>query len=183
VVVVCIPSNYHWILVRFVCNKMRVSELNVSELGLLRVLQDELFPVHYSDHFYESLLDPAQSHISLLLWSNDDQLIGAATARIINTQEAYLSTLGIRQDYRLQGLGHTILKDITHRIWNKGCAKITLHVKADNIQAIQLYTKHGFKVTKHLKEHYYFQDQHHDALEMEALSPYVQSKWDYCIIA
>jgi ribosomal protein S18 acetylase RimI-like enzyme len=161
---------------------MHLSELcSASDLDPLRTLNEELFPVHYSDQYYSALLDPAL-HVSILLLNEDHQLVGAATARFTEG-EAYISTIGIRRDGRKQGLGTLLLKDIVQRIWNRGCTKITLHVKADNIPAIELYRKHGFQTTKRIKDHYYFQEQHHDALEMIALSPNKETKWDYCVLA
>ncbi len=156
-------------------SNFRFRRLEASDLEEIKVLQDHLFPVKYSDHFYNSLVNEPEVMMTLLATDECDKPIGVVTARVRrdNPRLGYIATLGVRDDYRRRGLGSELLeKMVTHLDQNRRVERIHLHVKSDNESALKLYEKHGFTKKQYLEQHYYFDDQHHDAWELEK---YVQT--------
>lgn len=53
--------------------------------------------------------------------------------------------MGIHADYRRQGLGQRLLSACIEKAWRKGLTRIELEARSDNVAAIRLYEKLGFK--------------------------------------
>jgi hypothetical protein len=47
-----------------------------------------------------------------------------------------------------------------------GCFQVSLHVKADNVGALEFYEKHGFTNRKFLKEYYFIGGKFHDGYSL-----------------
>uniref|UniRef100_A0A7S2U2D6 N-alpha-acetyltransferase 60 n=1 Tax=Lotharella oceanica TaxID=641309 RepID=A0A7S2U2D6_9EUKA len=137
-------------------------------------LHDVLFPVKYSDSFFNSLIRRDDMHTILAFSVEDGVLTGVSTARIEEKSEScyairegYISTLGVKPGYRRHGLGKFLLEKTVELLEKQqSCSAIKLHVKADNIPAINLYYKTGFELLEHLVNHYYFDGKRHDALHL-----------------
>lgn len=72
--------------------------------------------------------------------------------------------------HRGKGLGDRLLKEAIYRIKrNKGVSKIALSVLADQIPAVNLYMKHGFRVVGVLEKELRFRGKFYDELVMERL--------------
>ena len=64
--------------------------------------------------------------------------------------ECYESELGIvvRKEFRAKGIGSMLLNTLIGEAIRTNVTKITLIVMKDNVPAINLYRKHGFKIIK-----------------------------------
>mmetsp|Transcript_43280 Transcript_43280/g.69689 ORF Transcript_43280/g.69689 Transcript_43280/m.69689 type:complete len:279 (+) Transcript_43280:136-972(+) len=144
---------------------------DIKELVLLHEI---LFPVKYSESFYNSLL-----HKDMLAVVGIDEktqkIIGVSTARVeddnesscYSRREGYISTLGVAPSYRRCGLGRFLLERTVELLENERNVSATrLHVKADNIAAIKMYYKSKFEMAEHLVSHYFFDGKYHDALHL-----------------
>mmetsp|Transcript_13376 Transcript_13376/g.27082 ORF Transcript_13376/g.27082 Transcript_13376/m.27082 type:complete len:210 (+) Transcript_13376:46-675(+) len=145
-----------------------------EDIPEIRSLHDVLFPVKYSDSFFNSLLIREEMHTILAFSAEDGVLTGVSTARIEEKsdscyaiREGYISTLGVKPGYRRNGLGKFLLEKTVELLEKEqNCSAIKLHVKADNIPAINMYYKTGFELLEHLVNHYYFDGKRHDALHL-----------------
>jgi len=143
----------------------------IGDVPQVKELHDELFPVKYSERFYASLVEKPYCAV-LVLDSSTNILVGVATGRVQvgdeEQVEGYIATFGVHPNFRRKGLGRTLLSLIIDVL--KAEAKcdvdVELHVKSDNQPAIQLYVSEGFKVMETLKDHYFFDERHHDALRL-----------------
>ena len=91
------------------------------------------------------------SFIPLIVRGVDGQCAGFAYLQMRgrNTDGRYLTTLGILvgNDYRLKGIGSQLMGSLIKHAEENSVGKIWLTVFADNEPAINLYQKHGFKIT------------------------------------
>ena len=78
--------------------------------------------------------------------------------------EAHISNIAIRPDYRGQGLGKILLLHLLEEAVAKGARKATLEVRRSNIIAQDMYSSFGFKIVSVRKN--YYSDEHEDALIM-----------------
>merc|ERR1711924_180170 len=144
-------------------------------------LHRALFPVVYSNKFYQDLLSP--DHVSILAF-NANGLVGAATAVIEMGPEqksgvgpgpctkgqttAYIMTLGVASCHRRRGLGRRLLKMIVEEC---NADRYTLHMKVGNHGALQMYLNFGFEVTEELPNHYNIDGKTYDALSLVYYPP------------
>jgi ribosomal protein S18 acetylase RimI-like enzyme len=56
--------------------------------------------------------------------------------------------LAVHKSVRKQGIGGLLLDEVENRLRSKGCLKCYLLAFADNMSAIQLYKKHGWREQK-----------------------------------
>ena len=75
--------------------------------------------------------------------------------------------MGILKDYRGQGVGSQLLKEVTEHAWVSGLKRLELEVFADNITAIHLYKKHGY-VQEGVKRYARFLDGQYQDMVMMA---------------
>jgi len=119
-------------------------------------------------------------YVSILGFDKDtNELVGIVVARLpvkaaeqgqLNDidLEGYIATLGVRPGFRGKGLGRILLKKMIALLRSEVSESldISLHVKADNANAIKMYLACGFYVTEDIKSHYYIEGQHHDAFKL-----------------
>ncbi|MCS7096641.1 MAG: ribosomal protein S18-alanine N-acetyltransferase [Candidatus Bathyarchaeota archaeon] len=77
---------------------------------------------------------------------DNDQLVG------------HILTIDISEKYRRKGIGVKLLQEMEKIFAGKGVAKCRLEVREDNIAAIKLYSKLGYKKAGMLP--YYYKDKH-----------------------
>lgn len=155
-----------------------VTEKNV---GLMRVLNQALYPVKYADSFYQDILATQDfTQFGANLWQGApgagatscaihplrcaavylrDLLVGAICSRLEpqedQTFKLYILTLGVLEPYRRLGLGSRMLTHICNKTSEQPDIKqIYLHVQVGNDAARLFYKAHGFTEGK-LVENYY----------------------------
>lgn len=172
-----------------------------EDLDGLQRLQDDLFPVRYSQNFYQSLVSGRDPHNVCILATNRNEIIGVASARVIfpnksgtppsplsrriSDREGYISTLGVHPEFRRIGLGRALLHRIIDFLRQEfRCKTATLHVHVENSAAIALYKNEGFRVDKILQNHYFFDEKHHDALELvkDLRADKAENSWSSCVV-
>ena len=87
------------------------------------------------------------------LESGDSIMVGMACLWSI-AEEAHITLLGIHPDYRRQGFGQLLLLVLLKEAIARKLEWATLEVNVNNIQAIDLYKKFGFKVAGTRKNYY-----------------------------
>ena len=81
----------------------------------------------------------------------DNELIGEVW--ILKKEGSYhLMRLGVREEYRNQGVGTWIISQIEDYIINIGESEIYLGVEKDNIKALSLYQKLGYEIIAEKKD-------------------------------
>ena len=78
--------------------------------------------------------------------------------------EAHITTIGVRNAYRRQGLGELLLISIIELATGNGARVVTLEVRASNSVALELYEKYGFRRVGVRKG--YYTDNREDAIIM-----------------
>lgn len=82
-----------------------------------------------------------------------EQIIGMACLWSI-VDEAHITLLGVHPDYRRQGLGQLLLFTLLEDAIARQLKWATLEVNENNLGAINLYQKYGFKVAGKRKGYY-----------------------------
>lgn len=80
---------------------------------------------------------------------NNNQDIAACSV-YCNRQDAFISSIAVKKDFRNQRVATNLLKETIIHVKGKNCLKLLLKVWDENIAAVKLYEKVGFSLS--LKE-------------------------------
>ncbi|KDQ53464.1 hypothetical protein JAAARDRAFT_161507 [Jaapia argillacea MUCL 33604] len=151
--------------------KVSFASLTPNNLGTVRKLNSVLFPIKYSEKFYQDILSPEVEDYCKLVYYNDIP-VGTICCRmeIKNGQtRLYLMTMGVLAPYRSLGLGSQSLEAVMSAAASTSkpqLASIYLHVQVGNDAAKRFYERHGFtEVARH--ENYYKKIEPRDAWILE----------------
>ena len=107
--------------------------------------------------------EAASERAFYLLVLEDERIIGYAGTWII-LDEAQITNVAIAPEYRGQGIGSQLLKELICQVKARGATAMTLEVRPSNAPAIALYTSFGFRDTG--RRPGYYQDNGEDAIIM-----------------
>ncbi|KIY44438.1 N-acetyltransferase NAT13 [Fistulina hepatica ATCC 64428] len=153
--------------------RVSFSSVTPNNLGTIRKLNSVLFPIKYSEKFYDTILTPELEDYNKLVYYNDIP-VGVIACRLEKAetghQNLYLMTLGVLAPYRSRGLGAKALEEVVSAVQSSAAKhkidKIYLHVQLSNGDAKRFYEKHGFKEVG-IQEDYYKRIQPHGAWVLE----------------
>jgi [ribosomal protein S18]-alanine N-acetyltransferase len=92
----------------------------------------------------------------------EGRIVGYLGSHVI-IDEAHVTTFGVHPDYRGRRIGERLLADMLSHAVRSGCERITLEVRAGNVEAQGLYRKYGFSPVS-LRKRYYADEE--DAVVM-----------------
>lgn len=151
-----------------------------DNVGQLRKLNSVVFPVSYSDKFYDAVVKEDDKNIVKLAYHSDN-VVGAITCRIetglpsetpstpdapatfaatkdesaAKQKRVYIMTLGVLSAYKRYGVGTEMLQSLIAYIEKrKDIAEVYLHVQVNNADAVAFYKRNGFEVVNTLKGYY-----------------------------
>ena len=101
-----------------------------------------------------SVRDEANASLAFHLTSSPHTEIGKSNAAFFQ-KSACLYGFEIEEEYRNQGFGKEALLLFIDYIKSQGCSLLYLHVSDDNVPALRLYEKTGFRVTETLSYYLY----------------------------
>ena len=96
----------------------------------------------------------------IYLASSGDDIVGKVNLHFLD-HEVGIYGLGIKPEFRGQGLGKQLLRKSLSIIKAEGSQRAMLQVEAENDTALNLYIKSGFKLRSTMK---YFTFSHSDVL-------------------
>lgn len=79
---------------------------------------------------------------------------------------AELANIAVKKQYQKQGFGLMMMKHLEQQAMDNGCETISLEVRVNNQQAINLYNKCGFTTINIRKDYYETKDGHVDGYLM-----------------
>jgi len=130
--------------------KLDLVQITPKNIGQVRVLNLNCFPIQYKDPFYEQLLANAQF---VRLGYFADCLVGTVGCKI-ESKKFYIMTLGVLENYRRFGFATQLLDWAMDTARSEELSEIVLHVQTNNEAAIEFYKKNGFHVERTENDYY-----------------------------
>ncbi|EIM79178.1 N-acetyltransferase NAT13 [Stereum hirsutum FP-91666 SS1] len=139
--------------------RVSFASLTPNNLGTVRKLNSVLFPIKYSEKFYQDILLPEAEDFCKLGASScsfgstvyyNDIPVGTVCCRFETKDgeaQIYLMTMGVLAPYRSLGIGSQcleLIKNAASAYKNTKIRRIYLHVQISNEGAKQFYQRHGF---------------------------------------
>ena len=103
-----------------------------------------------------------------LIAEMDDEIVGSAEVCKLSGRESHVGTLGIgvKSGYRRIGIATKLIETLTQRAKHQGLKIILLAVYENNVPAITLYRKLGFKEIGRTPKGVYWEGKYIDDIKM-----------------
>jgi len=139
--------------------------LRRCELGdIIPVMEINLrtLPEHYSDYFYESLLEELPE--AFIVAEISGKVIGYIMCKMEHgfsnfkklgfVKKGHVVSIAVMDEYRGKGFGSAIVNEGINGVKIRQCSELYLEVRCSNNDAVRLYEKLGFSINQRLKTYY-----------------------------
>ena len=135
------------------------------ELGdIIPVMEINLktLPEHYSDYFYESLLDELPE--AFIVAETSGKIMGYIMCKIEHgfsnfkklgfVKKGHIVSIAVIDEHRRKGFGSILVDEAIKGVKTIQCSELYLEVRCSNNDAVKLYEKLGFSIIQRLKSYY-----------------------------
>ena len=139
--------------------------LRRCELGdIIPVMEINLktLPEHYSDYFYESLLEELPE--AFVVAEISGKIVGYIMCKMEHgfsnfkklgfVKKGHVVSIAVMNEYRSKGFGSALVNESIKGVKIRQCSELYLEVRCSNNDAVRLYEKLGFSITQRLKAYY-----------------------------
>jgi len=132
----------------------------------------EEYSLEKEEAWLQNTLNEIKFKKNYILWAViNGQIIGNVDIKVGRAREEHVGTIGLMvdSDFRGQGLGEYLIRQILEKGQEMGLKIATLNVFSDNIPALKLYEKVGFKEYGRLSKGFFRKEKFSDKIEMHRL--------------
>ena len=139
--------------------------LRRCELGdIIPVMEINLrtLPEHYSDYFYESLLEELPE--AFIVAEISGKIVGYIMCKLEHgfsnfkklgfVKKGHVVSVAVIDGHRNKGIGSVLVEEAIKGVKIRECSEMYLEVRCSNNDAVRLYEKLGFSITQRLKAYY-----------------------------
>jgi len=119
-------------------------------------------PEHYSDYFYESLLEELPE--AFVVAEISGKIMGYIMCKMEHgfsnfkklgfVKKGHVVSIAVMNEYRSKGFGSALVNESIKGVKIRQCSELYLEVRCSNNDAVRLYEKLGFSITQKLKAYY-----------------------------
>ncbi|KIL35738.1 alanine acetyltransferase [Cohnella kolymensis] len=145
-------------------DRMNYRSMTLDDIGMIVQIERESFTAPWSEEAFRTELTQ-NAFAKYMIMELDDKVLGYGGMWLI-VDEAHVTNIAIREQYRGQGYGKKLLREMMKTALWLGALRMTLEVRVSNERAQSLYRKMGFYPSG-IRPAYY-SDNREDALIMWA---------------
>ena len=150
--------------------KIDIQEMSLNDLEKIKDILISDFDDFWNYNILKEELESINSKY-IVVKTNDGEIIGFAGIKII-LDSADIMNIVVKKSWRNQGVGNLLLNNLISLCKELNLVSLSLEVNEDNLPAIHLYEKFGFKQISVRKN--YYQDK--DGMIMQ----YLMHKGSFC---
>ena len=136
------------------------SDVIISDLDGIYMIEQE----SYAHPWTKGILkDCINNHYDFYIAKYNDNIIGYIIAKI-SIYETHILNLTISKNFRSDGIASQLLEMVFAKCFIMNSLNLYLETRVDNIPAIHLYEKHGFRRIAIRKDYYKTPDGREDAI-------------------
>ena len=119
-------------------------------------------PEHYSDYFYESLLEELPE--AFIVAEISGKIVGYIMCKIEHgfsnfkklgfVKKGHVVSIAVIDTHRRKGFGSVLVDEAIKGVKLRQCTELYLEVRCSNTDAVKLYEKLGFSIIQRLKSYY-----------------------------
>lgn len=132
-------------------NKFQISAMTLEDFENIQ----DIFTTDFDSFWNPSILKQEllcdNSHF--IVAKNEDEIIGFAGFKVL-LEDADLMNIVVKKSYRNKGVGSLLLKNLMDLFFSFSLVSLYLEVNENNLPAIHLYQKFGFKKIDVRKNYY-----------------------------
>ena len=136
-------------------DNLKFSKMNISDLNQISNNLTTEFDDFWNYDIFKNELESENSHYFISKLNNE--IVGFIGIKCI-LDEAEIMNIIVKKAYRNMKVGSFLLESLILNINNYKIKKINLEVNSNNISAISLYKKYGFKIDGIRKKYYGLDD-------------------------
>jgi len=143
-------------------DRIRFEPMRVRDIDDILTIEHQSFPTPWSRMAY---------HRELVVNDYATYLVGRLNNHIVSyggmwvvLDEAHVTNIAVRPDHRRSGLGRLTMLALEAKALELGASRMTLEVRASNLEARRLYEGLGYRGTGVRRN--YYSDTHEDAIVM-----------------
>ena len=137
-------------------NEVQITEMSLSDLENIKEILISDFDDFWNYNILKSELESSNSKY-IIAKTNDGEIIGFAGIKII-LDNADIMNIVVKKSWRNQGVGNLLLNNLISLCKELNLVSLSLEVNEDNLPAIHLYEKVGFKKIGLRKNYYNWKD-------------------------
>lgn len=137
-------------------NEVQITEMSLSDLENIKEILISDFDDFWNYNILKSELESSNSKY-IIAKTNDGEIIGFAGIKII-LDNADIMNIVVKKSWRNQGVGNLLLSNLISICKISNLSSLSLEVNEDNLPAIHLYEKFGFKQVGVRKNYYQDKD-------------------------
>ena len=119
-------------------------------------------PEHYSDYFYETLLQELPE--AFIVSEISGKVLGYIMCKIEHgfsnfkklgfVKKGHVVSIAVVDEHRRKGFGSVLVDEAVKGVKSRQCSELYLEVRCSNTDAVRLYEKLGFSIIQRLKAYY-----------------------------
>ncbi len=132
--------------------EIKIEEMSLSDLESIKDILISDFDDFWNYNILKEELESIDSKY-IVAKTNDGEIISFAGIKII-VDTADIMNIVVKKSWRNQGVGNLLLNNLVSLCKNLNLSSLSLEVSENNIPAIHLYEKFGFKQIGLRKDYY-----------------------------
>ena len=136
--------------------EIKIEEMSLSDLESIKDILISDFDDFWNYNILKEELESPNSKY-IIAKTNDGEIIGFAGIKII-LDSADIMNIVVKKSWRNQGVGNLLLSNLISICKISNLSSLSLEVNEDNLPAIHLYEKFGFKQVGVRKNYYQDKD-------------------------
>ena len=136
--------------------EIKIEEMSLSDLESIKDILISDFDDFWNYNILKEELESIDSKY-IVAKTNDGEIIGFAGIKII-VDTADIMNIVVKKSWRNQGVGNLLLNNLISLCKELNLVSLSLEVNEDNLPAIHLYEKFGFKQIGVRKNYYHDKD-------------------------
>ena len=137
-------------------NEVQITEMSLFDLENIKDILISDFDDFWNYNILKEELESSNSKY-IIAKTNDGEIIGFAGIKII-VDTADIMNIVVKKSWRKQGVGNLLLSNLISICKISNLSSLSLEVNEDNLPAIHLYEKVGFKKIGLRKNYYNWKD-------------------------
>ena len=129
---------------------MAVTDAGAAMLPQILAIERECFDDPWPENIFLPFFQPDRIFIAAV---SSSKIVGYAAVRTV-LDEGDLEKIAVDGQFRRQGVGELLLREVLKRALGRGLSFLTLEVRQSNAPARRLYEKLGFAMVGYRKNYY-----------------------------
>lgn len=125
-------------------NFIEIENLTLKDAVEIAQLENEIFSHPWSKKSFEETLEK-QENLCLVARDNKTKSIAGYCIFTISFEDADLCRIAVADKYRRKNIADKMMESAIEKLKKRNVFRILLEVRKNNIPAISLYEKYGFK--------------------------------------